>query len=244
MSANTWTPSALASEARPWHGSGWRAVEAQHRVATMVLVQGNLSDQALLEDILDAAKPPMPSAAKGLHWLLATPFRHWPTRSGSRFRRRENPGVFYGAESRRTAAAEAGYWRLRFWLDSDGLKQRPAAVELTLFEFHAAANALLDLTLPPLVNDRETWMHRSDYSATQALAASAREAELQAIRYSSVRDAHGVCVALLTPHVFKAVQSPYRHVQQSWSVTIAPPNTVVWQRHLEEEQFHFQFEVP
>lgn len=244
MSANTWTPSALASEARPWQGAGWRAVEAQHRVATMVLVQGDLQDQALLEDILDVVKPPMPKGAQVLHWLLATPFRHWPTKSGSRFRRREDPGVFYGAETRRTAAAESGYWRLRFWLDSDGLKQRSAAVELTLFELHAAASAALDLTLPPLSNDRDAWMQRADYTATQALAVSARAASVDAIRYASVRDAQGVCFALLTPQVFKNVSSPYRHVQQSWSLTIAPPNTVVWQRHLEDEQLHFQFEIP
>ena len=244
MSANIWTPSALASEVRPWQGAGWRAVEAQHRVATMVLAQGDLQDQGLLEDILDTVKPPLPKSAQGLHWLLSTPFRHWPTKSGSRFRRREDPGVFYGAETRRTAAAESGYWRLRFWLDSDGLRQRSSAVELTLFEFHAAARTSLDLTLPPLADDRGAWTQRADYTATQALAVSARAAGVDAIRYASVRDAQGVCCALLTPQVFKNVNSPYRHVQQSWSLTIAPPNTVVWQRHLEDEQFHFQFEIP
>lgn len=244
MPANTWTPSALASEAKPWRGDGWRAVEAQHRVATMVLTQGNLGDQALLEEILDTAKPVMPKAAAGLHWLLATPFRHWPLRGGSRFRRREDPGVFYGAESRRTAAAEAGYWRLRFWLDSEGLREHSAAVELTLFEFHAAAERAIDLMNAPFADQRARWLHRSDYRATQELASLARAAELELIRYASVRDAGGVCLAMLTPSVFHAVQSPYRHIQQSWSMTIAPPNRVVWQRHLEDEQWHFEFEVP
>ena len=69
MSANTWTPTALASEARAWQGRGWRAVEAQHQVASMALVHGRLADQALLEEILDAAKPPPPQATAGLHWL-------------------------------------------------------------------------------------------------------------------------------------------------------------------------------
>jgi len=53
MPATTWTPTALASETRAWQGSGWRAVEAQHQVASMRLVGGNLPDQALLEAILD-----------------------------------------------------------------------------------------------------------------------------------------------------------------------------------------------
>ena len=241
MPANTWTPSALASEAQPWRGSGWRAVEAQHRVATMVLSHGNLADQATLEDILDSAKPPMPSAVQGLHWLLATPFRHWPARSGSRFRRRQDPGVFYGALERRTAAAEAGYWRLRFWLDSAGLRDRPAAVELTLFEFHAATARAIDLRAAPLQDAAADWTQPNDYSATQTLASAARAAGVELIRYRSVRDFEGCCLAVLAPAMFKAVEAPYQHVQQSWSLTIAPPDTVVWQRHLEDERWQFRF---
>lgn len=91
MSANTWTPTALASEKRAWAGRGWRAVEAQHQIATMALVQGRLADQALLEEMLDAAKPPAPKATAGLHWLLSTPFRYPPPAGGSRFRRRASP---------------------------------------------------------------------------------------------------------------------------------------------------------
>ena len=139
MSANTWTPTALASEARPWSGKGWRAVEAQHRVATMMLVHGDLDDQSLLEDILEESKPVLPREAVGLHWLLATPFRYWPKPpSGSRFRARTDPGVFYGADEEMTACAECGYWRLRFWLDSEGLAGREASIPITLFEFHGA----------------------------------------------------------------------------------------------------------
>lgn len=242
MPANTWTPSALASEAVALRVSGWRAVEAQHRVATMVLVKGRLADQALLEEILDAAKPPLPADARALHWLLAAPFRHWPARDGSRFRGRFDPGVFYGAESRRTAAAEAGYWRLRFWLDSEGLRDRTASIELTLFEFHGATPRAIDLTRPPLDADRAAWTARDDYRATQTLAACARDAGIELIRYASVRDEGGVCLALLTPRVFAAADAPYRHVQQSWSVTLVPPDTVAWQRHLEGERW--QFVVP
>ena len=78
MSADTWTPTALASEFVAWQGSGWRAVEAQHKIATMGLVHGDVSAQALLEDILDETKPRLPPEVEGLHWLLATPFRYWP----------------------------------------------------------------------------------------------------------------------------------------------------------------------
>jgi hypothetical protein len=238
---STWTPTALASEAFPWQGSGWRAVEAQHRIATMGLAHGHLGDQTLLESILEESKPLLPQAAEGLHWLLATPFRYRPRPPGSRFRRRTDPGVFYGAEDRATAGAEAGYWRLRFWMDSDGLAGRPASVELTLFEFHAATDLAIDLTVPPLSADQMSWTDPDDYQATQSLAEQARAAQITLIRYQSVRRPEGYCLALLSAEVFRAVSEPYRHQQQGWSLTILPPDRIVLQRHLEPESWSFRF---
>lgn len=241
MPATTWTPTALGSEAFAWQGSGWRAVEAQHQVATMSLALGSPADQALLEDILDEAKPPVPDDLAGLHWLLATPFRYRPLKAGSRFRRPDDPGVFYGAEDRQTACAEAGYWRLRFWLDSEGLAGRRAALQLTLFEFHGATPRALDLTRDPLVADRDLWTHRNDYGATQELAVRARAAAIALLRYESARFPAGFCLAVLTPAVFRAVAEPYRYQQQTWHLWLTPPHDVVWQRHLDRESFSFHF---
>jgi len=88
----------------------WRAVEAQHRIATMKLVDNSLADQAILEKILEESKPPVPAEARGKHWLIFTPFRYTPPPPGSRFRAPHDPGVFYAAFERRTACAEIGYW--------------------------------------------------------------------------------------------------------------------------------------
>ena len=241
MPATTGTPTALASEARAWQGSGWRAVEAQHQVASMLLVRGNLADQAVLEGILDEAKPAVPEELRGLHWLLSTPFRYRPLATGSRFRRPDDPGVFYGAEDRQTACAEAGYWRLRFWLDSAGLADQSAALELTLFEFHGVTSRALDLTREPLVQDRQAWTDRNDYQATQALAAEARAAVIGLLRYESARHPAGFCLAVLTPAVFRAVVEPYRRNQQTWHLWLKPPHEVVWQRQLDRENFSFRF---
>ena len=241
MSVNTWTPTALASEARAWQGRGWRAVEAQHQVASMALVQGRLADQALLEEILDAAKPPPPQATAGLHWLLATPFRYPPPTSGSRFRRRFEPGVFYGAEDRATACAEAGFGRLQFWLASKGLAMRQASLVLTVFEFHASTSCAIDLCAPPFAADRSAWKSADDYTQPQALAATARSAEVEVIRYESARRDGGICLALLTPHVFKRGGEGYRQQQQTWSLLLVPPARIVWQRHLDHETLSFTF---
>ena len=242
MPANTWTPTALASEAGRWAGSGWRAVEAQHQVATLRLARGNLDDQRLLEDILDAAKPPTAGATGDLHWLLATPFRYRPPVGGSRFRGRTDPGVFYGAQDRPTACAEAGYWRLRFFLDSVGLADVTATVSLTLFEFHAASDRALDLTTAAFADARAALTHPADYTASQALAAQARVAGIDLIRYASARLADGVCLALLTPAPFRQVAQPYRNAHQTWQLTLLPPARVVWERELHAERWEFLYE--
>ncbi|MEZ5565346.1 MAG: RES family NAD+ phosphorylase [Gammaproteobacteria bacterium] len=241
MPAITWTPTALESECGTWQGAGWRAVEAQHRVASMLLAGGSLPDQTVLEAILDEAKPPLPEGLDGLHWLLSTPFRYRPLATGSRFRQAYEPGVLYGAVERQTACAEAGYWRLRFWLDSAGLSSRTASLEMTLFEFHGATGRMLDLSQPPLSRDRSQWTDPNDYGATQALAAVARRASIELLRYESARYPAGYCLAVLSPGVFRAVAQPYRHQQQTWHLLLVPPATVVWQRHLDGESFSFDF---
>lgn len=207
----------------------------------MGLVHGNVGAQAVLEDILEGIKPVLPPEVKGLHWLLATPFRYWPLPGGSRFRRREDPGVFYGAEERETACAEAGYWRLKFWNESTFLSQQPKSIPVTLFEFHAATQRALDLSRPPLVEDRTLWMLPDDYTSTQALADNARQSSAEVLRYESVRRLNGRCLAILSPVAFRSVAEPLSNNQQSWSLLINPPRQLVWQRELSQECWTFDF---
>jgi hypothetical protein len=207
----------------------------------MGLVHGNVGAQAVLEDILEGIKPVLPPEVKGLHWLLATPFRYWPLPGGSRFRRREDPGVFYGAEERETACAEAGYWRLKFWNESTFLSQQPKSIPVTLFEFHAATPRALDLSRPPLVEDRTLWMLPDDYTSTQALADNARQASAEVLRYESVRRLNGRCLAILSPVAFRSVAEPLNNNRQSWSLLINPPHQLVWQRELSQECWTFDF---
>jgi hypothetical protein len=175
-------------------------VEAQHTASTMRLVD-SLDEQAALEALLEESKPPLPPAARRLHYLLATPFRYRP-HLPSRFRAALEAGVWYGAEALRTALAEKSYWRLRFLLDSPGTPDlRP--VPHTAFQAAVRSAATLDLTRPPLARDRALWTDRGSYSATQALAAAAREAQIRIIRYESVRDPEqAACAAVLDPAVF------------------------------------------
>jgi hypothetical protein len=196
----TWTPPALASEAHAYARALHRVVEAQHRASTMRLVD-SLEEQAALESILEDSKPALPEGTQALHYLLATPFRYRP-HTGSRFRAPLESGVWYGAETLRTALAEKSYWRLRFLLDSPGTPQLKA-VPHTAFRAAVRTRAALDLTREPLVGERPVWTSPTDYAPTQSLATTARAAGIQCIRYESVRDPeHAACVAVLTPGVF------------------------------------------
>jgi hypothetical protein len=198
----TWTRRALESETRAYARELWRAVEAQHTASTMRLAD-SLDEQATLEAILEASKPPLPPEVGALHYLLATPFRYRP-QLGSRFRAAFDAGVWYGAEVLRTALAEKSYWRLRFLLDAPGTPDLKA-VPHTVFRAAVRSAAALDLTAAPFVRARATWTARSSYAETQAFAALARTARVALIRYESVRDPqHAACAAVLEPAAFSA----------------------------------------
>src|ERR1700744_450282 len=113
-SAPTSEPVPTSADFRLYAGKVWRIVEAQHRISTNRLAD-NLADQRLLEELAEGVKPSPPPAARGLHYLLSTPFRYGYAK-GSRFRRANaRPGIFYAAETATTAVAESAYWRLLFF---------------------------------------------------------------------------------------------------------------------------------
>ena len=84
VSSTTWTTREVASNAAALRHALWRAVEAQHVVSTMALVD-SIEEQHVLERLLDDTKPAIPAAAAHLHWLLFTPFRYPPPPGGSAF---------------------------------------------------------------------------------------------------------------------------------------------------------------
>lgn len=220
------------SLARPLRDTLWRIVESQHIASTMKLVD-SAAEQDVLEILLEQGKPPAPLSTTKFDYLLASPFRYPPYPAGSRFRSSTDPGVFYGAHDIHTAAAELGYWRWRFLLDSPALQQ-VGPVAHTAFRTRVEASAI-DLRQPPLDAYASAWTAARDYSATQALARAVRATSLQAIIYHSVRDPQpGWCAALLTPQGF-ARRKP-EALTQSWWLTTSRQE-VVWRREAETMSF-------
>ena len=200
-------------------GRCWRVVEAQHVVSTMALVD-TLEEQALLEQVLDESKPPVPDDCRHLHYLLFTPFRYgtlYP--QGSRFRRAGlTPGVFYASLQIDTAVAEMAFWRLLFYAESPATPWPLNAAEYTSFAVRFSTGKGLDLTRPPLNRDAGKWTDPTDYSHCQSLADAAREAGARVLRYQSAR-APGLSVALLACSAFVSRAPEER---RRWRVHVGP----------------------
>jgi hypothetical protein len=230
VSSNIWTPRAVDSEARRATRRLWRAVEAQHVASTLRLV-ANVEEQLLLERILDKSKPALPPDAADLHYLLATPFRY-VSPIGSRFRAPADAGVWYGAEKERTACAELGFWRWRFLMESAGLESMGPSPQTV---FRAAIDGrMVDLTTAPFKRARSDWTDPNDYTASQRFARVARQAEVDAIRYESVRDPeHAGAVAVMNPSCFKPRRPLEQHI---WLLTVRP-DAAIWQRDAQSHEF-------
>jgi hypothetical protein len=213
----TWTPDALSRNTRRLAGRCWRAVEAQHVVSTMKLVD-TLAEQELLEHVLERTKPAVPPECASLDYLLATPFRYGaPYPAGSRFRRAgHTPGVFYASDTPTTAIAELALRRLLFFADAPSVPWPVNASEYTAFAVRFRTHHGLDLTAPPLSRDAPAWTHPTDYSACQSLAEAARHAGVEVLRYRSAR-VDGRNLAILTCRAF-ATTGPVE--RQTWRMHV------------------------
>ncbi len=179
-------------------GTLLRLVESQEQVATNRLVD-DLDEQRILEDLLEATKPPPPADAPR-HYLLHTPFRYPPLRHGSRFGSRHEPSLFYGSLALGTLLAEAAYYRFFFWYGMEVAPPKPLLTQHTVFEAGYAAERALALHAPPFAAFGQRLTHPADYSATQALGRALRAAGIEAFQYTSARDPEaGLNIALFTP---------------------------------------------
>lgn len=224
-----WTATALASEVYPARERVWRLVEHQHTASTRKLVNTH-AEQALLEALLESSKPPFPPGAEKLHYLLKTPFRYYPPSPyGSRFRRAGAlNGAFYASLEKRTAMAEMAYYRLRFFQDAPGCPLPNQEHKLTAFCVQYQTEREISLQRGTLAKDKARWTDPADYTATQQIADLAREANIDSIRYQSVRDPQqGSNVALLTFTVFtsnkpKQEQTWYMHISDKEVLATRP----------------------
>jgi len=175
-------------------------VESQHQVSTRKLVD-SADEQALLEQLIDGAKPPDLTGGR-LHYLLFTPFRYPPLPHGSRFGRRHRRGIWYGSLGRRTAFAEVAYYRLLF-LEGTQASLETITTPLTAFRASLRTTHGVSLDAPPFVSYRDMIASPVSYADSQALGDAMRDAGVEAFTWPSARDADGGSnVGAFVPNVF------------------------------------------
>jgi len=228
MSPSIWTRCGGRASERRLACSPWRVVEAQHLLSSRKLVDSQ-EEYDLLERLLDDSKPALPGGREfaGLHPLLSTPFRYPPLRHGSRFGRRTERSLWYGAEALETAFAEHAYYRLLLF---EGTKAALAPNTITASAFQAKVETAhgVDLAATPFDAHRKAIASPTTYAATQQLGAEMRADGVEAFRYPSARCPRGgVNVALFTPAAF-AAKSPRK--LQSWFCTVTAQLGVEYRR--------------
>ncbi len=203
MTPALWNPDWIQEFSAELSMQAFRMVETQHIAATMQLVD-SADEQDLLEQMLETSKPPLPTQASGLHYLLAAPFRYVP-HTASRFRGSNMPGIWYGADDPYCACAEVAYWRQRFLLDSVGLTHQQVSSEHSLYEA-VVSGCAIDLLAQPWAQAQRNWGDPHDYSETQKLGQCVRSTErVKWIRYASVRAATHTCAAVFDPFSLRMV---------------------------------------
>ncbi len=242
-----WGTCGEATAPGPLAGELIRIVESQEQIASNALVD-DLEEQALLEELLESAKPPLPPETRGLHYPLATPFRYPPLKHGSRFGQHHESSLFYGAIDLSAALAEAAYYRFVFW--SGMLVPPPGGVlttEHTAFGALYAVERGLRLQEVPFLDHASQLTDPANYAPTQQLGRSLREAGVEAFEYRSARDPErGINIALFHPDCFA---SPKPTWQQAWLCEIRTERVSFYAkshgtRPYRREQFLVNDELP
>lgn len=179
----------------PLRAVSWRFVEDQNTSSTMKLVS-SAAEQAILEELLDVTKPPVPDDCAHLHYLQFTPFRY-PARHATRFRLQgDRRGVFYASATVKTCATEVAFYKVLFFLESPETKPPSQPFEMTAFSTLLQTKSCFDLSRAEksLQQACEDFV---DYTPCHRVAKEVRAQAGQVIRFKSVRDPGGINYAVL-----------------------------------------------
>lgn len=193
----------------------WRVVEDQSRAATLA-ISDNLSDQAIIEEILEEkAKPRVPQEFQAYHYLLSTPLRYPPLRYGSRFGAKDESGIWYGSLDQETVLSEKTYYLFLFLQDTTAVLE-PFSDGLTVF--HVAVDTAFgcDYTVSPFARFRAELSSKDSYSVSQKLGAEMRRAGVTCFTFFSARSSgDGVNVGIFHAGAFAGKTLPVG-VQEGW----------------------------
>lgn len=183
-----------------------RIVENQEQKVTVKLVD-SLEEHEVLEGLLESSKPDYleHEGLERFDYLLRTPWRYPPLPWGSRFGRRFEPSLFYGAQTERGLLAEAAYYRLVFLEGMSTPFSDRVISQHTVFEARYQSDVAFDLRRTPFLKHEAVLRHKAEYAPCQWLGTVLRERGATAIRYLSARSPDDEsCIALFSPTALKS----------------------------------------
>ena len=204
MSLHTWTPAAIAAKAAGFADTVCRFVIKDARSSLSKITDTN-DELELVERAIRRQRDLFDQRFRDLHPILQMPFLTKSYPEGSRFRGEFDPGVFYGADTVQTAAAERGYHHHRFVKNSPDL----VTTGPTPFTFFMVKISMkcVDVRNAPFSKASAIFEDKNNYADTQRFASVVRQSEVLGITYTSVRSPHkGFCIAMLYPTGFASRQ--------------------------------------
>jgi len=203
---SAWRRILAHAEVVPLLGTLKRLVENQEQKVTLRLTD-SLAEHDVLEQMLEDSKPDPgmhPRLAK-LDYLLRAPWRYPPLPWGSRFGRRFEPSLFYGALAKAALFAEAAYYRFVFLAGMATPFSDRVISQFTVFEAMYSTRSGLDLSQPPFAEHEKVLRHPADYEPCQVLGSLLREEGIEAMLYLSARTHDdSLNVALYTPDALRS----------------------------------------
>ncbi|MEE9345718.1 MAG: RES family NAD+ phosphorylase [Methylococcales bacterium] len=216
-----------------------RVVESQEQVATMMLVD-NSTEQAILEDLLEATKPQPPAQSAAYHYLIKTPFRYPPLRHGSRFGSAAQPGIFYASLQLKTALAECAYYRLYFLSGMQELPEKHLVTEHTTFKVNIDTDAGIALEQKPFKQFTNAISNPVNYAISQQLGSDLRDSGVAVFTYQSARDRlYGLNAGIFT---ITSIKSRKPHALQEWLCSTAATNVTFVSKLNKETRYSFELE--
>ena len=183
-----------------------RLVENQQQKVTLSLTD-TLAEHDILEGLLETSKPDTqfhPRLSR-FDYLLRTPWRYPPLKWGSRFGRRFEPSLFYGALSTAALFAEAAYYRFVFLAGMQTPFEDRVISQFTVFEAMYNTEHGIDLSERPFRRHAAVLRHKSDYGPCQALGSVLRDRDIAAILYLSARtEDEALNIALFSPDALRS----------------------------------------
>ncbi|MCB0341452.1 MAG: RES family NAD+ phosphorylase [Pseudobdellovibrionaceae bacterium] len=201
-----------------------RIVEAQAQQARFKLVD-SIEEVEILEELLENQKPPVPKDDKSDDKLVFTPFRYPPLRHGSRFGKKTERGIWYGAKNLVTDFYEAIYYRFLFREHSPALKYDEQNFSMTSFKVSIKTKKCVDLTKRPFAQHRDRISAPDSYVDSQQLGSEMRSMGVEAFKYFSARTkGEELSYGIYTPRVIKMESGIQK---DHWLVVIKPEAAIV-----------------